>query len=289
MEKKKVIKRLSIFTVVVAIFGMSLCITGCENKKKAMDSNSMRVYFINVGKGDCALLQFQNKNYLIDTGYEETADEVELFLRDHNVATIDGIILSHYDKDHVGGAADIIHNFTVEAIYMPEYVDSGNKYAEFMEKVELYGLQDKINYVKEDQTITEGKVTIDLFACKETYYEQENDYSLVAKVNYDKDTYLFAGDAEKARFKELLTYDEATFKADVLKIPHHGGYNKKVDDFVELVAPKYAVSTSETEDTTEQELKDIMTENNITCYYTCNGTIVCESNGKGEYKWETLK
>ena len=87
----------------------------------------------------------------------------------------------------------------------------------------------------------------------------------------------------------MLTYDEATFKADVLKIPHHGGYNKKVDDFVELVAPKYAVSTSETEDTTEQELKDIMTENNITCYYTCNGTIVCESNGKGEYKWETLK
>ena len=60
-------------------FGMSLCITGCENKKKAMDSNSMMVYFINVGKGDCALLQFQNKNYLIDTGYEETADEVELF------------------------------------------------------------------------------------------------------------------------------------------------------------------------------------------------------------------
>ena len=172
---------------------------------------------------------------------------------------------------------------------MPDYIDSGNKYAEFMEKVELYGLQDTINYVKEDQTITEGKVTIDLFACKETYYEQENDYSIVAKVTYDKDTYLFTGDAEKARIKELLTYDGSTFKADVLKIPHHGGYNKKVDDLVEMVAPKYAVSTSETEDTTEQELKDIMTENNITCYYTCNGTIVCESNGKGEYKWKTLK
>ena len=243
MEKKKVIKRLSILAVVVAIFGMSLCITGCENKKKAMDSNSMKVYFINVGKGDCALLQFQNKNYLIDTGYEETADDVEKFLR-------------HYDKDHVGGAADIIHNFTVKNIYMPDYIDSGNKYAEFMEKVELYGLQDTINYVKEDQTITEGKVTIDLFACKETYYEQENDYSIVAKVTYDKDTYLFTGDAEKARIKELLTYDGSTFKADVLKIPHHGGYNKKVDDFVELVAPKYAVSTSETEDTTEQRYND---------------------------------
>ena len=286
MKKKKVLKQLWIFAVIVILV---VSATGCENKKKTIDPNSMMVYFINVGKGDCALLQFQNKNYLIDTGYEETADDVEKFLRDHNVVTIDGIILSHYDKYHVGGAADIIHNFTVKNIYMPDYIDSGNKYAEFMEKVELYGLQDTINYVKEDQTITEGKVTIDLFACKETYYEQENDYSIVAKVTYDKDTYLFTGDAEKARIKELLTYDGSTFKADVLKIPHHGGYNKKVDDFVELVAPKYEVSTSETEDTTEQELKDIMTENNITCYYTCNGTIVCESNGKGEYKWETLK
>ena len=286
MKKKKVLKQLWIFAVIVILV---VSATGCENKKKTIDPNSMMVYFINVGKGDCALLQFQNKNYLIDTGYEETADDVEKFLRDHNVVTIDGIILSHYDKDHVGGAADIIHNFTVKNIYMPDYIDSGNKYAEFMEKVELYGLQDTINYVKEDQTITEGKVTIDLFACKETYYEQENDYSIVAKVTYDKDTYLFTGDAEKARIKELLTYDGSTFKADVLKIPHHGGYNKKVDDLVAMVAPKYAVSTSETEDTTEQELKDIMTENNITCYYTCNGTIVCESNGKGEYKWETLK
>ena len=286
MKKKKVLKQLWIFAVIVILV---VSATGCENKKKTIDPNSMMVYFINVGKGDCALLQFQNKNYLIDTGYEETADDVEKFLRDHNVVTIDGIILSHYDKDHVGGAADIIHNFTVKNIYMPDYIDSGNKYAEFMEKVELYGLQDTINYVKEDQTITEGKVTIDLFACKETYYEQENDYSIVAKVTYDKDTYLFTVDAEKARIKELLTYDGSTFKADVLKIPHHGGYNKKVDDLVEMVAPKYAVSTSETEDTTEQELKDIMTENNITCYYTCNGTIVCESNGKGEYKWKTLK
>ena len=286
MKKKKVLKQLWIFAVIVILV---VSATGCENKKKTIDPNSMMVYFINVEKGDCALLQFQNKNYLIDTGYEETADDVEKFLRDHNVVTIDGIILSHYDKDHVGGAADIIHNFTVKNIYMPDYIDSGNKYAEFMEKVELYGLQDTINYVKEDQTITEGKVTIDLFACKETYYEQENDYSIVAKVTYDKDTYLFTGDAEKARIKELLTYDGSTFKADVLKIPHHGGYNKKVDDLVEMVAPKYAVSTSKTEDTTEQELKDIMTENNITCYYTCNGTIVCESNGKGEYKWKTLK
>ena len=52
---------------------------------------------------------------------------------------LDVLIISHYDKDHVGGAADVIRNIPIDVVYLPDYVGTGKKYKIMMKALCLYG------------------------------------------------------------------------------------------------------------------------------------------------------
>ena len=289
MEKKKVIKRLSIFAVVVAIFGMSLCITGCENKKKAMDSNSMMVYFINVGKGDCALLQFQNKNYLIDTGYEETADEVELFLRDHNVATIDGIILSHYDKDHVGGAAEIASSIPVGMIYLPDYDGDPDKCGDLIDLIN----SEKLSHTRVASTeeFDADGVDFKVHPALVSYnpkIKNDNDASLIIEVFCGDDQWLLPGDIEEEAITAWLETNQQEY--DVLKYPHHGRKESNSSDFISNVSPKVTVITDSKDKHASKKVLNMMNESEVDVYRSSeNGTITITGGGNEEFVVSTEK
>lgn len=272
--------------VIVLVLCLSLAIISCRNQITSSDKSDdgrMYVDFIDVGKGDCILIRSGGKTFLIDTGYEETVDTVVQYLRTREVSQIDGMILTHFDKDHIGGAKDILKNFTVSQVYMPQYEDTGNKYAKFKEYVDEH-MPQIITYVTEDRTIRTGGMEIFINAPKQSTYKQENDYSLVTKITHGEDTYLFAGDAEKKRIKELLEKD--FIDADILKLPHHGAIEDNSVQFLEAVSPKYVISTSLTEADTDQMIKDKVTDmgNQNEIFYTCNGTVTCVSDGKRNYE-----
>lgn len=243
------------------------------------EENKLYVDFINVGKGDCAIIRINNHTYMIDTGYEDTAPDVISFLQDKGIIIIDGLIITHFDKDHVGGASQIISRFDIKKIFMPDYEGEGNKYKKFIKYLNKRNLNNIVTRVTEDINIDADGVKIDIYAPHMESYAEENDYSLVTKIIYKEDSFLFAGDAEETRIEELL--DSPMLGSDVLKIPYHGILGKNNIQFIDEVNPKYSIITSDTEEDVSAsivyELENIGSE----YYFNCNGNVSCISDGMG--------
>ena len=87
------------------VFQALLIATGC----KVQENEMLQITFIDVGKGDCILLETMNSNVMIDTGYEITYVVVSDILEQKGLTSLDGLILTHYDKDHIGGAFDLLN------------------------------------------------------------------------------------------------------------------------------------------------------------------------------------
>lgn len=273
-----------IFTVLlmtVFVCMMSSC-GKKENKNADVDTNivdNLSVDFLNVGKGDCAIIRMKKHTYMIDTGYEETAQSVITFLQNNKIKTIDGMIITHFDKDHVGGASQILNQFDVKKIYMPDYEGEGNKYKKFIEYLSNRNLNNIITRVTQDISIEAEGVKIDIYAPKMDTYSQENDYSLVTKIIHNKNSFLFAADAEATRLGELL--GEPMLDSDVLKVPHHGKLEKNSIQFIDEVDPQYAIITCDTEGEVAASIIYEMENIGSEYYFNCNGNVRCISDGNG--------
>jgi len=83
-------------------------------------TNQLSVYFLDVGQGDCEILQTGNHTIVIDTATEEMASRIVSFLKSKSVQTIDLLILTHPHADHIGSATEVLSAFSVSNVYMPK-------------------------------------------------------------------------------------------------------------------------------------------------------------------------
>lgn len=283
---------LTIFLTTLLCICSCIFLLSCSREKEKITgtganitkNNYLVVDYLNVGKGDCILIQSKTHAYLIDTGYEETADEVTAFLESKNIKKLDGMIITHYDKDHIGGAKDIVKKFDVNVIYMPKYDGTGSKYQKFMDKLDKWDKLNLISYVTDKVSIEFDGITMDIYPARETFTEDDNNNSLVTKIVNNDDSFLFAGDIEDDRISELL--GDSMIKADVLKVPYHGRLEDNTIQFVDEVAPEYAIITCESESEAAASLIYELEKLNVKYYFNCNGNIRCESDGTGNIKIE---
>ena len=89
---------------------------------EAAGQGDMAVHFIDVGQGLAILVQSAGENLLYDGGDRSHANEVVEYLKNQQVDTIDYMISSHYDEDHLGGLVKCLDNFEVEHILGSDYV-----------------------------------------------------------------------------------------------------------------------------------------------------------------------
>ena len=278
-----------ICAVLLALLTLAVLTAGCAKRddQTATDAaEQLRVTFIDVGKGDCILLEKDGVFALIDAGYEDTSDDVISFLKKQGVETLDAFIVTHYDKDHVGGAAAVAQAFAVKQCYLPGYTGHSKYYTALMKAI----VERDLTYrqVTEDVSFTLSDVTVDIFASSVEYvYDgteegNDNDASLVISAVYGQDSYLFAGDLEKAGVSAFLAADRGTY--DVVKMPHHGNAKKNTDDFIEAVRPKIAVITDGADDPAEEKTLNLLAQAGAKTYRTAEiGTITVISEGSGTY------
>ena len=284
--------KIAIVGMILTIF-LGLMLAGCGARSEATaetgsgSDDTLKVTFLDVGKGDCILVQKDGKNMLIDAGYEETAESVISFLKEQGVASLDYFIITHYDKDHVGGAAQVAEAFDVQQIYLPGYEGNSQYYEAFMAAIEDGDL--KAEQVTEDLFLDFSGASLSIYASDvefvpETEEEEgnDNDVSLVISLINGADSYLFAGDLEKEGVAAYLSEDHLTF--DVVKMPHHGKKAGNSDGFIASVSPKIAVITDSTDDPAEEKLLALLEEAGAkTLQTSVAGTIQITSNGSGEY------
>ncbi len=255
-----------------------------QDTSNTSDKNSgLIVYFLDVGQADCTLIQLPNgEEVLIDAGNYGDGSYIKNYLENLNVDDIEYLILTHPHEDHIGSAKEIINNFTVEKIYMPDVLASSNLYESTMLAIENKDIE--TIFAKPGlKIINSPDLKLELLSPKSMYYSELNEYSAVARLEYDNTSFLFTGDAESVSELEMLG-GGFNLDSDVLKVGHHGGRTSSSIDFLKAVTPEYSIISCGEDNSyghphieTLNRLSDIGSE----VYRTDElGTIVAVSDGQ---------
>ena len=213
----------------------------------AKENNPFLVHFIDIGQGDAIFIEFpDNKTMLIDSGDNKSENNNTLvnYILDLGVETIDYVVATHADADHIGGMDNIFYNFMVKKVFRPYVLYSGDDYEfkddynkgsiEYKQKSKTYGkfLNDILNETYEvngktqkceweffnyksdfgTNIIYNGKTTyytVDFLSPTKSFseilYEDANDYSPLIKISYCDFDMLFTGDAETDSELDFVT------------------------------------------------------------------------------------
>lgn len=246
-------------------------------------ADSIYIDYIDVGQGDSTLVYGNGEAVLIDTGDYYSYDAVKEALEKYNVTTIDALILTHPDSDHIGNASSIIEDYTVATLYMP-FADNDTKtYDKLLDTI------DEHNIVVNHPTAGEYLYVSDAeyqFLGPLDCYEDSNSNSLVIRMTYGDDSFLWCGDATGEETKDILA---AGYKvsADVYKVSHHGSANDgcNSESWYKSVHPSYAIVSCELYNSHGHphiETMDMIKNSNCKLYRTdMQGSIFCEATGGG--------
>ena len=119
------------------------------------------VELLSTGKSDCAVIFIDGLVILSDTADADDAGSIADLLRERGVERIDYIIISHYDKDHIGGAGALMRAFPVGKLLRPDYVEDSDEYEDMMAALRETGTEDVVvteNLVIETEN---GSITVD--------------------------------------------------------------------------------------------------------------------------------
>lgn len=206
-----------------------------------VENTYTKITFFGVGKADSILIQSKSKNILIDTGEKSGKDKLIDKLKDLQVIEIDYLILTHPDKDHIGGASYIVENFNVDMVIQSP-IEKNSKAQKRLNKV-LKEYDTKNIKLKSDYKFVLENLNCKIYAPKKDYYKKTNDYSIVTLIEDGRFKYLFAADAEENRLKEIRDIDLSDIT--IYKLPHHGIANSMSQEIIEKISPKYGIITND--------------------------------------------
>ncbi|MFI3325901.1 MAG: MBL fold metallo-hydrolase [Clostridia bacterium] len=210
------------------------------NREFLADDYNLSVHFLDVGCADCILIEYEDYVFLIDTGTENSYDNINTYLQKRSIEKIDIMFLSHADSDHIGGAYKIIEDYQVDSVYINNVVSTSEAYSLLLNATQ------NMDFVmlNESQNMNFGDLNFEI-----TVFDNENsssnNASLIIKLEfYDLDI-LFTGDAEEET-ENLLVENSIDIQSDILKVGHHGSSSSSTLEFLAYVDPILAIiSTGE--------------------------------------------
>ena len=221
-------RRLIILILIIISF-----LSGCSK------NYHMSIHIIDVGQGDSILIQTpNNKNILVDGGTNDSEHIVKSYLKKKKIKYIDYIIATHPDSDHIGGIDNIIKNFQVKSIYMPEQSADSLDYKNLLNACSDKDLA--INYLYKGDTL-KIEDSIDLLVLSPSFIQNENNLnSIVFKLDFKYKSFLFTGDAELSNENDIINSFELE-DVDFLKVGHHGSSSSTSMIFLNETTPDVAV------------------------------------------------
>ena len=269
MMKKEVIAFIIFFLAIIGILFMIY-----SNKKTSYSDFS--IYFFNAGKADAFLIQNNDYTVMIDTGEEDLSNEILTYFKNYNIEHLDYLIITHFDKDHVGSASTILNSISVDHVLQSNVPKESDVYTNYLSALESCGITPET--ISGDKNITLGDMEIVVNGPDVIYDKNEsNNSSLIVSLTYKNTSYLFMGDAENARIKDFVSTNNNTY--DFIKIPYHGNYLKRLESLLSSVNPKYAVITASNEEGAETDTLSLLDNLKIKYYITRDGGVLLTSDG----------
>lgn len=253
-----------------------------DNSGDISSDDPLRVHYIDVGQGDSILIQYKTHSMLIDAGENGTGEQIAAYLKKHGVKKLDYIIATHPHSDHIGGMDELLNLIPARELFMlrfsEEMTPTTRSYTSLLQAI--YDNNVKLTDPKIGQVISFGDAELTLYP-PQAEYENMNNMSIAAQLDYGDTSFLFMGDAEKEREKELIRLN-ADLTADVLKVGHHGSSTSSSADFIKAVSPNYAViSCGRDNDYGHPAKKTLKNLSGIQIYRTdYSGTVIITSDGR---------
>ena len=236
--------------------------------------------YIDVGQADSILIRQGDAAMLIDGGTSECRDDLLTFLSDKNIDKFEYIIGTHTHEDHIGSLDDVVNSYDFDTFLFPNTTATTKTFENLVLAVQQKNKKFTVPQVGQEYSL--GEARFQILAPNSDEYSSANNYSIVIKLTYGSNTFLFTGDAESLSEQEILDtgFD---VNADVLKIGHHGSTTSTSKEFLDKVSPKFAVISVGENNSYNLPTKTTMEklqEKNIPVYRTCEqGTIECISDG----------
>ncbi|HAP34505.1 MAG TPA: DNA internalization-related competence protein ComEC/Rec2 [Bacteroidetes bacterium] len=211
----------------------------------------LRITFLDVGQGDGAVIQFPSGEVVVvDAGprtneFDAGEKNVAPYLRKNGISTIDAIIITHPDADHLGGVPYLLKNFIVKKTIDADQYAQSNLFYEY-------------NYLRKKNEHTTGKAGMlipvgnarlyilhptkqFIDADSSNGFSGLNESSIVFKLQYGETSFLFSGDAE-TEAEEHMVYSFRDFlDSDVLKAGHHGSLTSSSEKYISSVKPQEVI------------------------------------------------
>lgn len=251
----------------------------------------LEIHIIDVGQGDSILIKTPNsKTLLIDGGTNESEHIVKGYLKKHKIKTIDFLIATHPDSDHIGGLDAVVNKFNVKGLYLPEQTITSDSYNDLISACNQK--QVPINYLYKGDNFPIDDY-INLFVLSPSYIQDDNNLnSIVFKLSFKNKSFLFTGDAESSNESDIINSFNLE-DIDFLKVGHHGSKSSTTSEFLDETTPDVAVIScgyknqyGHPHNTTLKNLED----HHVTTYRTdLSGDIVLYSNGEIIYTKKKYK
>ena len=255
------------------VFGLSaaaLCISLLLSFLEPLTCD-YRVTVLDVGQGQCIVLQSEGNTFLVDCGGgrgEAAADTAAEFLLSQGITRIDGLILTHYDRDHAEGAPYLAHWVEIERVYLPETEDADGC------RAGAWHCAEERIVIDSDLTISFGDAQIRIFPAKDA--GSGNDSCASVLFTRGKCDTLITGDLSADAERQLLQdYDFPDL--EVLIVGHHGSKYSTCEELLGATAPDAAIISAGADNSyghPTQEVLDRLKQAGCAVYRTdLHGTI----------------
>ena len=201
----------------------------------------LEAHFLDVGQGDCAIVQCDGETMVIDGGPRFSSARVYNYLRKTlKLRHVEYVVSTHPHVDHVYGLASVLNAVQADLVLTPVLEWDSKAFEYFRMYADRQGAP--MIVPNEGDTLQLGGVVVTVLHCwpEAVGYGRTNDASIVLRIDYGKTSFLFTGDAED--WSEYMMIDAgADLHADVLKVSHHGSSSASTTEFLKEVSPVYAV------------------------------------------------
>lgn len=170
-----------------------------------LDSDEMKVHFIDVGQGDSIFIELPNtKTMLIDAAENEYADRITNYIYSCGYNTLDYVVATHPHSDHIGGMADVIGAFNVENVILSPATHTTKSYTNMLKAIDDSGAKVKIG-VAGTEIFSDGDLSAVVIAPVTEDYSDLNNSSVMVMLTYRDNKFFIHRRCGKRRGKHYYS------------------------------------------------------------------------------------
>lgn len=208
------------------LISIGACILLLITTTVSLPNHNLEIITFDVGNADAFLIKTpQNKYFIIDTAklsYKSSSSTAKMvilkYLKDRGIKNIEGMILTHFDLDHAGGAVDLMNNLNIKSVYVNSLTRNNYTVKNIFKTIEKHNLKP---YLAENNSAIyeENELQIKTFISEIPQNDNEN--SIITLLSYKDFDMLFMGDAGLIAFDKIKS--NLSHNIEILKVGHHGG------------------------------------------------------------------